>query len=335
MRAIPLSIKRLIACGIWLTGVCIFALLALWNIHDSEMDAENRLLAEAGRSAAQLAGVLDLPGYPLNPVSVSPIIRGAMEDEHVYAVRVDDNSGLVAGQRRNYLWDPIPWDDEIPENCVQGVSNLRFNGKIVGSVSIWLSPRIYKEETAQITRREIHRFILLFIMWTLALLLVLLNWGDFHRMFHHFNKKKNDGAQAVLPSPMQKEATVTDKNGEVLFDAETGRRYQRRNPDSFRVTAGMFRQTFARGPDLISKLYARGEFASLSHLGRMLELAAPCIGATCLLNAARNMQNALNDPENEKQAIPVEECARILTQVLNALNGKEQWLIKKSTPGSE
>ena len=59
----------------------------------------------------------------------------------------------------------------------------------------------------------------------------------------------------------------------------------------------------------MSRLYANGEFAGLCHLGRILEKAAPCLGAARLLQAARDMQAALNDPESKERATCVEECA--------------------------
>ena len=55
----------------------------------------------------------------------------------------------------------------------------------------------------------------------------------------------------------------------------------------------------------------------------MLELAAPCLGATRLAAAARAMQAALNDPQCETAALAVEECMRALEDVLAALGGEK------------
>ncbi|MEE0816756.1 MAG: hypothetical protein U0M13_13965, partial [Desulfovibrio fairfieldensis] len=99
--------------------------------------------------------------------------------------------------------------------------------------------------------------------------------------------------------------------------------FQRKHADAWQITAGLFRQCFARAPELLSRLYADGETAGLCHLGRMLELAAPCLGATRLTEAARAMQVALNDPQCETAALAVEECMRALEDVLAALGGEK------------
>lgn len=333
MRPLSLSHKRLAAFLLWAVGVGIFLFFAIWNVHDAELDAENRLIAEAGRSAAQLAGLLSLPDYPLDARSAKSIIDGAMEDDHVYAARVDNKNGFLAGQRRNYMWEPVPWDDEIAENCVQGINTLKIDGENAGSVSVWLSSRIFREETALVARRETLHFLWFFGLWTLVLILVLLNWGDFRRLGKFlYGHQNNDHAHPATEKLFQ---PVSQETGTELFNSQAALRYLRKNPSSFRVITGMFRQTFARGPELILRLYARGEIAALCHLGRMLELAAPCIGADNLMEAAKQMQAVLNDPTCDRCATSVEECSKILLEVLNSLNGREQWQTDNGATRSE
>lgn len=335
MRPLSLSRKRFAAFLLWATGIAIFLLFAAWNIRDFEMDAENRLIAEAGRSAAQLAALLNMPDYPLDSRSASSIIEGALEDDHVYAVRVDNKNGFLAGQRRNYMWEPVPWDEEIAENCVQGINTLRIDGENAGTVSVWLSTRIYQEEKSLLMRREMRHFFWFFGLWTLALLLTLLNWGDFRRLGRHLSRHKDESGKSENINHMFQPVMRDPLAEKPLFNSENGLRHLRKNPASFRVVAGMFRQTFSRAPGLITQLYARGEIAGLCHLGRMLELAAPCIGADKLAQAARKMQAALNDPSCERCGAPVEECADILRETLAELNGREQWRPDNSAPRSE
>ena len=330
--------RRGAALLVWGAGIALLFVLGLWNLESSRRDAENRLSAEAGRMAAQLATLLALPAWDLDEITARTIVMGAMEDERLYAIKVETRQGMLEGQRRNYLWEPVPWDDELSEDCVQGMNPLRVEGQTVGSVEVWLSPRLMGEEEAQLLARERWRFGIAAAVWTVALLLLLWLWGDLaalRRLMGRLGSPATaDGVDArATPEPVvlglapraPEEGAEQGAPGEAAeagrppVDRDQGRRFQRKNPDTWRVTAGLFRQTFARAPGLMQRLYADGETAGLCHLGRMLEQAAPCLGAERLTEAARKMQAALNDPDCETRALPVEECARALEEVLAAL----------------
>lgn len=326
--------RRSIALLFWGVGLALFFVLGLWNLESSRRDAENRLSSEAGHTAAQLATLLALPAWELDEITARTIVMGAMEDDRLYAIKVETRQGMLEGQRRNYLWEPIPWDDEISENCVQGMNPLKVEGQTVGSVEVWLSPRLSGEEEAQLVSRERWRFGLAAALWTLALLLLLWLWGDLAALRRRLGRLGSPDATAeATPEPVvlglapRTPTESPDGSGPHSavaaspVDRELGRRFQRKNPDSWRIMAGMFRQTFSRAPQLMERLFADGETAGLCHLGRILEQAAPCLGAERLTAAARKMQTALNDPECEMRALPVEECSRALEEVLAALEG--------------
>lgn len=335
MKRISRNKKNVAALAIWLLGVVIFLAFSYYSITWSREDAEDRLISEAGRTAAQLAALLSVPGWNMDEGAARAVVSGAMEDDHIYAVRVKSLDGMVEGQRRNYLWEPVKWDDEITENSVQGMNPVKNGGQLIGQVDVWLSSRLNDEEDSILVKREILRFSCFFVLWTLTLFLVLWQWGELRRIRKYLftqdsgtSEETNHNAEKVFMDLSKKDAEEGesgDARRELPISAEKGLRYQHLHPDSFRVTAGMFRQTFARGPALIGRLYANGEIAGLCHLGRMLEQAAPCIGADRLAQAAREMQKALNDPSCEARAIPVEDCARILDEVLAALCGNGQW----------
>ena len=343
MKRISRTHKRIIALSIWLLGVIVFLGFSYYSIAWSREDAEDRLISEAGRTAAQLAALLSVPGWNMDDGAARAVIAGAMEDDHIYAVRVKSLNGHVEGQRRNYLWEPVNWDDEITENSVRGMNPVKNGGELIGQVDVWLSSRLNDEENSILVKREILRFAAFFTLWTLAFILVLWQWGEIRRLGHFLftheaaDEKPSQNPEKVFyglshqEETQEKQETAEQK---LPVSAEKGLRYQRLHPDSFCVTAGMFRQTFARGPALIGRLYADGEIAGLCHLGRMLEQAAPCIGADRLTQAAVEMQKALNDPSYEAKAIPVEECARILEEVLAALCGNGQWRRRPSAPRS-
>lgn len=339
--------RRWLALAAWAAGLLLFLLLGLWNLNSSRRDAENRLISEAGRTAAQLAALLSLPAWELDELTARTIVMAAMEDDSIYAVKVQTKRGMLEGQRRNYQWEPVPWDDEIAENTVQGMNPLKMEGRTVGSVEVYLSPRLSAEEQALTARREAWRFALAALFWTGALLLLLWHWGDLARL-HRLLARKADaalpGPDASAPEKIVLGLSASAAEGDNAPDGRKGRipqahgapapcfapinpalgrSFQRKHPDAWQVTAGLFRQTFARAPELLSRLYADGETAGLCHLGRMLELAAPCLGAGQLADAARAMQAALNDPQCETAALAVEACVHALEDVLAALGGEK------------
>ncbi len=309
-----------IALAIWAAGLILFLGLGLWNIASSRQDAENHLISEAGRMAAQIAGMLSLPGSNHDSMSARAIVVAAMEDERIYAIRIQTRQGVMEGQRRNYMWEPVAWDDEIAENCVRGMNPVRIGGKPDGFVEIWLSPRSSKEDAGMLSVRERWRFFAFAMIWTIALGLVFWQWGVFRSWRERLQKRDSSmEAEPELSAGLAGDLDCADEEVSRLVDSHAGHEYQARHPNSWLVTAGLFRQTFAHAPHLINMLYAEGELAGLCHLGRMLEQAAPCIGAGPLMKAAHEMQAALNNPDRASGALPVEECARILEETLAAL----------------
>lgn len=314
--------KSLGALAFWLLGLCFFAFVWRWSFDIAREDAENRIIGEAGRLASQLASLIAAPEGENDFGVVKGIVARAMEDESVYAVKVENNEGEIIGLRRNYLWEPVPWDDEITENCALGVNILKHRGESIGKVEVWLSARQTREDLAILSQREVWRLLYSCFLWTCAFLFLFWLIGDFRRLKNFLRRLHNPAADEDRADS----APATggrDEQGNELVSPARGRRYQR-DADAWRVTAGMFRQTFGRAPRLINRLYAEGEKAGLCHLGRILQQAAPCVGARKLEEAAFAMQQALNNPENETAATSVENCARILEETLDALEGDRE-----------
>lgn len=329
--------RRWLALTAWAAGLLLFLLLGLWNLNSSRRDAENRLISEAGHMASQLAGLLSLPAWELDELTARTIVMAAMEDERIYAVKVQTRQGMLEGQRRNYQWEPVPWDDEIAEDTVQGMNPLKMEGRTIGSVEVYLSPRLSVEEQGLMARREFWRFVLAALFCTGVLLLLLWYWGDLARLRRLLARKTDEtltGSAEAAPDRIMLglSAPVADSDEAAAVDASAapapvnaalGRRFQRKHVAAWRITAGLFRQSFAHAPELLSRLYADGQVAGLCHLGRLLEVAAPCLGAARLEEAARDMQVALNDPQCETAALTVEACAHALEDVLAALGGEK------------
>lgn len=328
--------RRWLALAAWAGGMLLFLFLGLWSLSSSRQDVENRLSSEAGRLAAQLAALLSLPAWELDELTARTIVMAALEDESIYAVKVQTKEGMLEGQRRNYQWEPVPWDDEIPENTVQGMNPLTMEGSTVGSVEVYLSPRLSEEELALAARREVWRFGLAALFLTGILWLLLWHWGDLARVRRLLARRLEgqdtgpaasnveNTALGLHPRPLGQELPTTLSadaavGAAVAVNPLLGRSFQCKHREAWQVTAGLFRQTFASGPQVLSRLYAAGETAALCRLGRMLEKAAPCLGAARLTGAARQMQAALNDPQCQNAALAVEECVTALEEVLAAL----------------
>lgn len=320
MRKISLKQRRWIAVAIWFLGLSVTALLGLWNLANSQREADSRLIGEAARAAGELSGLLALSEWAIDEQAARAAVSGAMEDERIYAVKITLDQRTLEGQRRNYLWEPIPWDDEITENSVQGMNPIIIDGQNIGRVEVWISTRGVKEEYALLARREALRWSLTAVLWTAALFLLLWYWGDARRLIHRFRQElsASDSPEKVVLglSPRIQQETEKEAPPVCAIDGTAARAYLRQNTEAWLVTAGLFRQAFARGPMLINRLYAEGDTAGLCHLAKILVIAAPCIGATRLKTAAENMRNAFNDPDCNIRAMAVEECSRALEEVL-------------------
>lgn len=375
--------RRRLALAVWAAALLLFLLMGVWNVNEDRQEAENRLGSDAGRMAAQLAALLSLPAWELDELAARTIVMAAMADDSIYAIKVQSNKGMLEGQRRNYQWEPVPWDDEIPENSVQGMNPLKMEGRPVGTVEVFLSPRITDEDLAQKARREVARFSISAAFCTLVLLLLLWHWGDLTRVrvllfmrtpFHPDARKRVGSAAASVagddqppasapvaegePAPASAVTAPTDQQEQIVppqglvdglaeglaapqkedtaagavISAELGRAFLLRKPEAWRITAGLFDRTFAHAPGLLLRLYAADDAENLCRLGRILEKAAPCVGAERLASAAHAMQWALNDADAASAAQAVEECELALREVLEALEGLTR---KESKPSAQ
>jgi len=337
--------RRRLALAVWAAALLLFLLMGVWNVNADRQEAENRLSSEAGRTAAQLAALLSLPAWELDELAARTIVMAAMADESIYAVKVQTNKGLLEGQRRNYQWEPVPWDDEIAENSVQGMNPLKMEGRPVGSVEVYLSPRITDEDLAQKARREVLRFCVAALLSTLALLALLWQWGDLARLlallpWHGARAMPEAGARQPVeagsaPAPEMdanaRQAAAVDAPASsplrediaagAVVSADLGRAFLLRRPEAWRVTAGLFAQTFAQAPALLLRLFEDEDAENLCRLGGILEKAAPSVGAERLGSAAQAMQWAVTGADRAAAATAVESCALALREVLEALDG--------------
>lgn len=317
---------------IWITGLLLYLAMGYWNVEKSREEYAARLVGEAGQVAGQLASLLSLPAWELDEMSAHIVVSGAMEDERIYAISIQGPAGLLDGQRRNYLWEPVPWDGELTENCVQGIAPIRVGGQMTGRLEIWLSPRLGSEELAILTAREGWRFCLGALFWTSALGILLWYWGDLRRLARIFSRpNRKDGEKGECPErimfrPAGTKGPDEGPDDQLQVSGEcnpvnemAGRRFQRKSVAAWPITACLFRHTFSQAPALIDRLYSDGCWAQLCHVGRLIEQAAPLVGAATLADAAMEMQRALNDPQCETAAHAADKLCQELKSVLLAL----------------
>lgn len=318
--------RRWVALACWLLAVLLFLAQAAWNIVAEREAAQNRLQNEAGRVASRFTHLLGLHGE-LTAVSTDALVTGLMEDQRLYAVTVQVGDSLFSGQRRNEHWEAVPWDGEITENTVQGMSPLRREGQPVGTVEVYLARRLVQEGSDKVMQRETWRFLINTLLLSVFLAALYWHWGDLRRLHSlglQLLRKQGDPEPEKAEDRKWRPASgedVTAPEDALPVDAIRGRHFQQGNPASWHMTAALFRQTFAHAPMLMMRLYAEDELEGLCHLGRMLLAAAPCLGAVRLEDSSREMLSALEDPGCEERALAVETCAADLEEVLQALSG--------------
>lgn len=308
--------RSLIAVAIWFGGLIVFAILGFWNISISEKDAENRLISDASRIAGEISSYLALPQWDFDSHSANAVLAGAFDDERIYAVKISKKNRMLAGKRRNYLWEPVTWDDEITEYSVQGMNPVKIDGQSAGSVEVWMSPRMQKEENIILLQREIWRMIICSFIWTLVLFLVLWQWRDLRR-FHIFLANGGKNSQEIMHTLNQvKSFEKQEKTGNLAESSEN-------NNSSRQITALLFRHSFCKAPELMSRLYSEENFSALCQLGKIIENSAKCLGFNKLEETAKKMQEALKDPLCETRALPVELCVTELEEVLDKLKSQQ------------
>ena len=343
------KMRRLSALGVWAAGFVLVVLQLVLSTASIRHEVEGRLIGDAGHAAALAAGLLALPAWDGDEPGMHTVVMSLMEDERIYGIMVQTRQGFFDGIRRNHLWEPVPWDDEITEHAVQGMSQLSMEGQVIGKVEVYLSRRSAEAEVAQGVRHVRLQACLWLVYLSGALLLLLWYWGDTQRLYvwlaacwQRLRDRRREAAPGPAPN-LRRYASLVRRfadSAQTLagrpavavppqeerppaIDEARGRAHLQAHPDAWLVTAGLFRQTFERGPLVLTRLFEDNELTGLRHLGRMLEKAAPCLGADRLGAAARDMGEALRDSGSAARAMSVERCAVALREVLEALGSRQ------------
>ncbi len=308
---------------LWAGFLLLSTGLAALELHMARTDGEERLAEDARRIARRAGDILALPAWRMDEVAARSIVMTEMEDERVYGITVYDMQGLLEGQRRDEQWDPVPWDDLVPDAMVEGVCPLRMEGRPVGTVRVYLSPRRLEEHMSALWRREAARVLILAVVAT-----VLLAWAACRRMREEPPCPSRAAGDVPSPgmgetsSPAEPAVPADDARGnvpETLPGLAVGEAVRRLGgqAEAYLLLTDFFRRLYARAPQLLLQLAARDEWDSLARLLPPLREAAERLGAARLEASASRLEDAVR-ARSEAVARCAEECAAALEEVLAA-----------------
>lgn len=328
------SLSRILPLCLWVTGVILCIVLGVWNYKAQQSHANTVLMTTAVEIADSLASLLGHPDYEFDERSAKAVIMAAMVNEDVASVRISKQNRHLSGSLRQEGAPPRDWDgvSEPAGDNIQGVGHVTRQGNVVGSVEINMSQFKVNAEIAMVRNREFVRFFFFFLFLTIPVLGWYWHTGDLTWLANNANgyarnrrssKRKQRSTENILLELTKR----LDSDGNWTDDSPLSANAQAPEMAICRqVTGTFFAIHFAHAPALMNRLYAESTPAAidgLCHLGRLLELAAACLGAPDLELTARDMQFALNNPICETPALAVDNCARALDDVLVALGVEE------------
>ena len=95
----PLNLLRVTpgraALIIWASGLLLLALCSLWAMREDREAARERLTVQARNTAVQLSALLAVPAWDVDELAARTIVMAAMEDERIYAVKVQTPQGML------------------------------------------------------------------------------------------------------------------------------------------------------------------------------------------------------------------------------------------------
>ncbi|MDR0239778.1 MAG: hypothetical protein LBI88_06060 [Deltaproteobacteria bacterium] len=277
--------------------LALLVISSAWEMHTLRHDGEIRLQQDANilakRASLYCAGI----SWEMDAPAARSSIFVEMEDIRLAGMLIYGREGLLEGMRRNRLWEPVPWDDLVPENSVEASASLMMEDVPVGEVVIYLSRRTLDEELSAKARRELMRAAALAVVPCIAMAQLL--WQLAVRRATHRSSfvEHRDAPAAPLHIPPN------------WNNADVRQAYL----DACRVFIRDQRGNTA----LLYQLAAREDWGELRATARALHEAALVLNAHPLAEAALSMQEAAL-AHTATAARHVENCIPALAQVLRA-----------------
>ena len=200
--------------------------------------------------------------------------------------------------RRNRLWEPVPWDDLVPENSVEASASLMMEDVPVGKVVVYLSRRTLDEELSAKARRELVRVAALAVVPCIAMAQLL--WQLAVRRTTHRSSFEEHGDAPSAPLHVPPNWSNDDARLAYL--------------DACRA----FIRNRHASATLLCRLAAREDWGELRATARDLREAALALNAGSLAAAALSIQEAAL-AHTASASRHVENCIPTLAQVQTAI----------------
>jgi len=277
--------------------LALLVISSAWEMRTLRHDGAIRLQQDAStlakRASLHFAGI----SWEMDAPAARRSIFVEMEDIRLAGMLIYDREGLLEGMRRNRLWEPVPWDDLVPENSVEASASLMMEDVPVGKVVVYLSRRTLDEELSAKARRELVRVAALAVVPCIAMAQLL--WQLAVRRTTHRSSFEEHGDAPSAPLHVPPNWSNDDAR---LAYLDACRAFIR---DQHGSTV------------LLYRLVAREDWGELRAIARALHEAALALNAHHLAEAALSMQEAAL-ANTAAAARHVENCIPALAQVLRA-----------------
>ncbi|MBR6468468.1 MAG: hypothetical protein IKT16_09990 [Desulfovibrio sp.] len=314
---------------VWLAaiGIACFMGFAEERLVRDVLDQE--LAAEAARSATGIGAVASMPGWTMDETLARSLVMRVMEDRRLYAVVIRAEDRMLEGQRRGRR-GLAPWDDEMTEETVQGMSIMRGpDGDEVGTVEVYLPTRLVSAQMEEVRRAVYARTALWVVFATAALLLFLWFTGDLCLarigQADRLGQARQDGDKAGAASAGSSSGRpALDASQRDIYhdgiESSAGRRFVADNAEGWSAVADGFRRAWRDAPDRLAVLFRQNDAGGLAREALALRTAALSLGAHRLAEESGLVAKALAGTGESSPAAALQDCRRELERVLDALD---------------
>ena len=300
--------------------LALLVISSAWEMHTLHHDGDLRLQQEAGTLAKRASLYLTGICWDMDAPAARSSIFTEMEDLRLAGMLIYDREGLLEGMRRNGNWEPVPWDDLVPENSVEAAAPIIMEDVPVGQVVIYLSRRTLDEELSAKERRELARISALAVIPCIAMARLLWQLATrrttpsaqthetvFSLLKRILSTEKHDRSRAREHRSMSAPPLQLPVN----WDNEDVRRTY------LKACRAFIRDQHASAA-LLCQLTAREDWGELRAMALALHETALPLNALPLATAALSLQEAAL-AHTASAARCVENCLSALAQVLSAI----------------
>ena len=240
---------------------------------------------------------------------------------------------MLEGQRRKGR-ALVPWDNEMTEETVQGMSIMRdAEGGDAGTVEVYLPTRLVAAQMEEVRHAIYARTALWVVFATAALLLFLWFTGDLclarigqaDKLGQAARQTRQDGdeADAAAAGRPSGRPALDASQRDIYHDGiepSDGRRFVADNSEGWSAVADGFRRAWRDAPDRLAVLFRQNDAGGLAREALELRMAALSLGAHRLAEQSALVAKALAGAGEASPAAALQDCRRELERVLDALD---------------